>query len=128
MYSSTIMPRASQVKAYLPARVGNLATGLADLGLPVFGGPENPERAHIVAVGHDLSDQHDAVSDAPMLSLHQHFEAAQVRHTIRRGMLRFSFHYYNNNDDVSRIIAAARQWTAKMGQWSAGSKAVHARP
>jgi selenocysteine lyase/cysteine desulfurase len=51
-----------------------------------------------------------------------------VRHTIRRGMLRFSFHYYNNDDDVSRIIAAARQWSAKMGQWSAGSKAEPARP
>lgn len=116
------------IESYVCALAAKLATGLADLGLPVFGGPENAERAHIVAVGHDLSDQHDAISDAPMLSLHQHFEAAQVRHTIRRGMLRFSFHYYNNNDDVSRIIAAARQWTAKMGQWSAGSKAVHARP
>jgi selenocysteine lyase/cysteine desulfurase len=116
------------IEAHVCGLAAKLASGLAELGLPVFGGPENAERVHIVAVGDDLSDQHDATSDASMFSLHQFLEEARVRHTIRRGMLRFSFHYYNNNDDVLRIIAAARQWSAKMGQWSAGSKAEHARP
>jgi cysteine desulfurase / selenocysteine lyase len=116
------------IESYVCGLAAKLATGLAELGLPVFGGPENAERAHIVAVGHDLSDQHDSTSDEQMLSLHEHFEAAQIRHTIRRGMLRFSFHCYNNNDDVSRIIAVARQWMEKMGQRSAGSKAAYARP
>jgi cysteine desulfurase/selenocysteine lyase len=101
---------------------------LANLGLPVFGGHESADRAHIVALGNDLSDQHDATSDTGMLALHEQFEAERIRHTIRRGMLRLSLHYYNDHDDVSRIIAAARQWSAKTGRWSAGSRPARVRP
>jgi selenocysteine lyase/cysteine desulfurase len=116
------------IESHVCDLAARLAAGLADLGLPVFGGAENAERAHIVALGSDLSDQHDAVSDTQLLTLHEHFEAARVRHTIRRGMLRLSLHYYNDSEDVSRIVSAARKWSAKVGQWSVGSKAVHARP
>jgi selenocysteine lyase/cysteine desulfurase len=116
------------IESHVCALAAKLAAGLAELGLPVFGGAESVERAHIVALGDHLSDQHDATSDTQMLMLHEHFEAARVRHTIRRGMLRLSLHYYNDSDDISRIIAAARKWSARMGPWSAGSKAVHARP
>jgi cysteine desulfurase/selenocysteine lyase len=63
-----------------------------------------------------------------MLMLHEHFEAARVRHTIRRGMLRLSLHYYNDSDDISRIIVVARKWSAKMGPWATNSEAAHARP
>ncbi len=116
------------IEAHASGLAAKLAAGLAEVGLPVFGGPENAERAHIVAVGYDLSDQHDSTSDAQMLSLHEQLEAAQIRHTIRRGMLRFSFHCYNNDDDVSRIVAVARQWTAKTALRRAEPKVGYARP
>lgn len=116
------------IEAYVCGLAAKLAAGLANLGLPVFGGHESADRAHIVALGNDLSDQHDATSDTGMLALHEQFEAERIRHTIRRGMLRLSLHYYNDHDDVSRIIAAARQWSAKAGRWSAGSRPAHVRP
>lgn len=116
------------IESHVCALAAELAASLTDLGLPVFGGPESADRAHIVALGNDLSDQHDATSDPKMLALHEHFVAAQIRHTIRRGMLRLSFHYYNNSEDISRIIAAARKWSAKNGQWASGSMDAHARP
>lgn len=114
------------IESYVCALAAKLSAGLAELGLPVFGGPNNEDRAHIVALGNDLSDQHDATSDTQMLALHEHLEAARIRHTIRRGMLRLSLHYYNNDEDVSRIIAAARQWSEKTKRRSAGPKAAHA--
>jgi selenocysteine lyase/cysteine desulfurase len=30
--------------------------------------------------------------------------------TIRRGILRVSSHFYNNNDDVDRLVDVAEHW------------------
>ncbi|TCT06773.1 aminotransferase class V-fold PLP-dependent enzyme [Aquabacter spiritensis] len=89
-----------------------LAEGLHETGLPVFGGPDCPDQAHIVAIGEHLSEEHDAVGDAFLLALNARLEAAHVRHTIRRGMLRLSLHLYNNEDDVDRVIEVARSFMA----------------
>jgi selenocysteine lyase/cysteine desulfurase len=101
------------IEPHVCGLAAKLAQELAEAGLPVYGGASHPERAHIVAIGENLSDQHDAVSDKQMLALHEHLTAARIRHTIRRGMLRFSLHYYNNEDDVGRAVAAAREWSAQ---------------
>jgi cysteine desulfurase/selenocysteine lyase len=101
------------IEQHVCGLAAKLAQELAEAGLPVYGGASHPERAHIVAIGENLSDQHDAVSDTQMLALHEHLTAARVRHTIRRGMLRFSLHYYNNEDDVGRTVAAAREWSTQ---------------
>jgi cysteine desulfurase/selenocysteine lyase len=98
------------IERYVCGLGATLAEGLAEAGLPVFGGASHSDRAHIVAVGHSLSDQHDSVSDERMLALHDHLMRANIRHTIRRGMLRMSLHYYNDEDDVGRTIAVARDW------------------
>jgi cysteine desulfurase/selenocysteine lyase len=98
------------IERHVCGLAAKLAEGLAEAGLPVFGGASHSDRAHIVAVGHSLSDQHDSVSDERMLALHGHLMRANIRHTIRRGMLRMSLHYYNDEDDVGRTIAVARDW------------------
>jgi selenocysteine lyase/cysteine desulfurase len=87
-----------------------LAHGLEDLGLPVFGGASAPDRAHMVTLGAALSDKHDTTDDAAILHLHQHLTNNKVRATIRRGMLRFSMHAYNNADDVDAVIDLAKSW------------------
>jgi cysteine desulfurase / selenocysteine lyase len=110
------------IERHVCGLAAKLAQGFAEAGLPVFGGPSHPDRAHIVALGYSLSDQHDAVSDEQMLALHEHFTRANIRHTIRRGMLRFSLHYYNNEDDVGRTIAVAREWVTTTTQRVAGSR------
>ncbi len=90
-----------------------LAEGLAEAGLPVFGEPADPARSHIVSVGRELSDEHDMTQDADMIGLHAWLAENGVRFTIRRGMLRFSLHLYNNAEDVDRVIALARQWNGR---------------
>jgi cysteine desulfurase / selenocysteine lyase len=65
---------------------------ILDLGLPVFGGRPGPHSSHIVTVGADLGSGHDSTGDHDMLSLYEHLRAGNVRLSIRRNLLRFSFH------------------------------------
>lgn len=88
-----------------------LAVGLENAGFPVFGGASAPERAHMVTIGNDLSDKHDKADDPAVTEFHQYLLANNVRATIRRGMLRFSPHIYNNNDDVDTVIDLAKTWS-----------------
>ena len=42
-----------------------------------------------------------------------HLVANRVKLSIRRGMLRFSLHVYNNMDDVERVLELTRQFLRK---------------
>lgn len=87
-----------------------LAEGLSEVGLPVFGGADCRDRAHIVAVGSSLSEEHDRTENTILKRLNEALLARKVRHTIRRGVVRLSVHAYNNTDDVDEVIAIARDF------------------
>ena len=87
-----------------------LADKLADLGLPVVGGRSGPHLAHIVCVGESGGGRHYTADDPAMNSLHAHLTAAGIRLAIRNGALRFSVGVYNNDEDVERVVGAAREW------------------
>jgi cysteine desulfurase/selenocysteine lyase len=99
--------------ANVEKRVCELATRLANgfdhLGLTVYARGTNA-LSHIVAVGEDLSDHHDTTDDSQMLDLYSYLVAKGVKLTIRRGLLRFSLHAYNNEDDVDEVIELAGRW------------------
>jgi len=94
-------------------RVCGLATRLADgfdeLGLAMFG-RDSKAQSHIIAVGKALSHQHDTTDDRRILELYSHLKSRGVKLTIRRGLLRFSLHAYNNEDDVDQVTEVVRQW------------------
>lgn len=98
------------IEAHACTLARRLAEGLAEVGLPVFGDPADPARSHIVSVGRQLSDDHDKTHDDEMLDLHAWLSENRVRFTIRRGMLRFSLHVYNSEEDVDNVISLARRW------------------
>ncbi|MEP9380402.1 aminotransferase class V-fold PLP-dependent enzyme [Aquabacter sp. CN5-332] len=100
------------IEARVCSLAQRLAEGLCAVGVPVFGGPSCADRAHIVAIGESLSEEHDSVGDEMLLALNARLNAAHVRHTIRRGMLRLSLHLYNNEDDVDRVVEVARDFMA----------------
>lgn len=111
------------IEAHVCGLAKRLAEGLCDAGLPVFGGPDCPDRAHIVAIGESISDEHDSVGDDMLLALNAALTAAQVRHTIRRGMLRLSLHLYNSKDDIDRTIGVARAFMSTCGRRPARASA-----
>jgi selenocysteine lyase/cysteine desulfurase len=86
------------------------ADRMLEIGMPVFGGPPGPASSHIVTVGGSLGYDHDAASDRAMAALYEHLKAAGVRLSIRRDLLRFSFHLYNNMADVEQVTALCAAW------------------
>jgi cysteine desulfurase/selenocysteine lyase len=99
-----------QVQAYVFDLARKFTDRILDLGLPVFGGRPGPHSSHIVTVGADLGYDHDAASDLDMSSLYQHLVANGVRLSIRRNLLRFSFHIYNNEQDIDVVASLFAEW------------------
>ena len=100
------------VDAHALGLASRLAHGLDRLGLPVCGGPDASDRVHIVTVGRPGEGGHDTTSDPTLRALHEFLTERGVVLSIRRGVLRFSFHVYNNEDDVDRILDLVEGWVA----------------
>jgi cysteine desulfurase/selenocysteine lyase len=104
----------ANIEHHATALARALAQGFIDLGLPVSGGAPGPHLANIVTVG-ELSADHYGTGDERFNRLYAHLTANRVKLSIRRGTLRFSFHVYNNMDDVARVLELTRRFlgTAK---------------
>jgi len=100
------------VEAYVCSLTRDFADRLMDLGLPVQGGRSNRAGSPIVTVGREISTDHDAKGDREMTALHDFLVANGVRFSARRGLLRFSFHLYNNRDDIERVVDLVAKWQA----------------
>jgi len=98
------------IETHVRALANRLAGGLCELALPVLGGPLHPRRDHLVSVG-TPGEGHNVSGDARMQSLYEALAAGGVKLSIRKDTLRFSFHLYNNTDDVDRVLEIARGWS-----------------
>jgi cysteine desulfurase/selenocysteine lyase len=87
-----------------------LSSDLIALGLPVCGGQPGRHTGSIVAVGDMASLDGATAGHDDIVSLHRHLMQNKVMVSVRRGMLRFSLHLYNNEDDVARVVDHARAW------------------
>lgn len=101
------------VESYVCGLANKLAVGFIEAGLPVFGGKPGPDGSHIVAVGRSLGLEHDAAGDERMRDLYAYLSANNVRLSIRRDLLRFSLHIYNDEGDVARVVELVRRWNRR---------------
>jgi cysteine desulfurase / selenocysteine lyase len=92
------------IESHVTGLAHALAQGFLDLDLPVAGGAPGPHLAHIVSVGEMGKGSHYSTSDERWNRLYAHLTGNRVKLSIRRGVLRFSFHLYNNMDDVARVL------------------------
>ncbi len=97
-----------RIESHVRALAARLSAGLLELGLPVAGRPDDPDIAHIVAVGTSGGGRHDTADDPAMTALYEHLVAHNVRLSIRRGVLRFSTALYNDEADIGRVIDLVR--------------------
>ncbi len=98
------------IEDHVRGLAARLAEGFLDLGLPVVGGRPGPHLAHIVSVGSLGGGRHDTADDPATNDLHRYLAARRVRHSLRAGVLRFSFGVYNDASDVRRVLETARGW------------------
>jgi cysteine desulfurase / selenocysteine lyase len=85
-----------------------LAGGLQQLGYPVCRPPADWARSHIVTIGTLGAGDAYSSDDARLNRFSDALKAANVKFTVRRGMVRFGFHLYNDESDVERILEVAR--------------------
>jgi cysteine desulfurase / selenocysteine lyase len=90
-----------------------LANELIELGLPVCGGSPGVHTGSIVAVGDVRSLDGQAASHEQIESLWRHLVEHDVIVSVRRGMLRFSLHHYNSDDNIDRVVDLTKSWLGK---------------
>jgi cysteine desulfurase/selenocysteine lyase len=98
-----------RIEPYVQSLTHALARGFLDLGLAVVGGEPGPHITKIVTVG-VMSADHYGTGDERYNRLYEHLVANRVKLSIRRGMLRFSLHVYNNMDDVEQVLRLTREF------------------
>ena len=81
-----------------------LADGLRGLGLPVTQPPAGIGRSHIVTVGTLGAGDAKSSHDPKLNRINAALTEGRVKFTVRKGLLRFGFHYYNNDADVERVV------------------------
>ena len=92
------------IEPYVLGLTQTLHKGFLDLGVPVCAGQPGPHVGHILTVGQYGSGGDKLSSDAQMNKLYAYLSANRVKLSMRRGVLRFSLHVYNNLDDVNRTL------------------------
>ncbi len=104
------------IEAHVRRLARRLSGELRELGLPVQGGGPDDRIAHIVAVGKSGGGRHYTADDPAMNDLFEHLTRGGVTLAIRRGVLRFSLHLYNDDGDVDRVVSLARDWVRGGGR------------
>lgn len=84
-----------------------LANGLIERGLQVNQPPLESLRSHLVTVGQLGSGSAYSTSDPRLNRLAAALEAGHVNFSVRRGLLRFGLHCYNDASDIARVLAIA---------------------
>lgn len=102
-----------RIEPYVRGLTHALARGFLELGLPVAGGEPGAHLTKIVTVG-AMSADHYGTGDERYNRLYAHLIDNRVKLSIRRGMLRFSLHVYNNMDDVARVLELTRDFLRKV--------------
>lgn len=87
--------------------------GFRALGIPVLSGGNDAHRSHLVIVG---LRQATAADRARFVSLAEFLAARGIRVSQRQGRLRFSFHFYNTEDEVCSVLDETREWLRSGGQ------------
>lgn len=99
----------AEIERHALALAEELRAGLEKLGLPVLR-PASPRAlGHLVTVGTRGSGDAYATQDPTLNAIAKALTDARVRFSIRRGLLRFGFHMYNDSSDVEKVVDIARR-------------------
>ncbi|WP_420391980.1 aminotransferase class V-fold PLP-dependent enzyme [Acuticoccus sp.] len=84
-----------------------LRDGFGALGLAVSHPPRDELRTHMVTVGERGTGNAYSTADERLNWLADAYKSSGVAFTVRRGMLRFGFHGFNDDGDVDTVLAVS---------------------
>ena len=99
-----------QVESRVLALNAQIVSGMQALDYPVFASHDGIHRGHMVAIGDALGTEHDATSDQDIQDFYAYLKEHEVGATIRRGLIRLSTHFYNDESDVAKLLTLAKNW------------------
>ena len=97
----------SAIEEHAVALSKRLSDGFSNLGYPVQQPPDEASRSHIVTVGERTEHGARQTGSEHLNRLSQALVQAGVVHSVRRGVLRFATHMYNNGQDIDCVLEIA---------------------
>lgn len=91
-----------------------LRAGLESLGIPLLPVPE-AHRSHILSAAAAQGEGHDTAETPWVRSFSAALQAAGIGHSVRRGAVRLSAHFYVLPDSVAEVIDCAAAWRRQQG-------------
>jgi selenocysteine lyase/cysteine desulfurase len=91
--AARVLPLAAELRSFLQEQ-----------GWPVVMPPAPQAATHLVCVGVRGPGGADSTGDPALDRFAQALEQAGVRLAIRRRLLRFGLHAYNNADDIAHVL------------------------
>jgi len=96
------------IESHVTRLARRLASGLDQLGFRIAGDATGTLLAGIVSIGRHGAGGHDSSDDPLTQELAEALKRSGVRHSVRQGMVRLSFHLYNGESDVDHVLDVAR--------------------
>jgi selenocysteine lyase/cysteine desulfurase len=94
----------AKIEAHVSKLAHELASGLAERGLPVNASGPALGRSGIVTVGTFGGNGHDRTDDPRIAAVADKLQRGGVRFSIRQGTIRFALHLYNSAADVDSVL------------------------
>ncbi len=101
-----------RIEQHVPRLNKKLAAGFKELGIPTTVPAHEINLSHTLSVGTLNPHVHDKCGDEEMESLSQYLQKNKIAFSLRRGMLRFTLHVYNDDQDIDHILRCASEWRA----------------
>ena len=93
------------IERHVLGLANRFAAGIVDLGLPLLAREPGPHLSQVVLVG----GPHARWDRAALENLYARLHEKRVKLSLRRGRLRFSFHFYNTEEEVAQVLALIKK-------------------
>ncbi|MEM7620906.1 MAG: aminotransferase class V-fold PLP-dependent enzyme [Pseudomonadota bacterium] len=97
----------SHIEKHVLSLVSQMHDGISDLGLTTLLARDGASQSSLLTLGDICADTTEVPAKIQRIS--NHLNEGEIIHSIRRGQLRFGFHAYNNEQDVTSTLLCIKE-------------------